>query len=86
MQSSCACLLRLHTDADVPNIGETISGTSREGKKNRPVSKLLAAAEISLDPKWIGRSTEMDFRWKGLFCAACLVRKHQATITGRAMI
>jgi osmotically inducible protein OsmC len=48
--------IELHTDADVPNIDEKLFQEQAEkAKKNCPVSKLLAAAEITLNAKLIGR-------------------------------
>jgi osmotically inducible protein OsmC len=46
----------LHTEADVPNIDEAAFREQAEkAKRNCPVSKVLAGAEISLDAKLVGR-------------------------------
>jgi osmotically inducible protein OsmC len=48
--------IELRTEADVPNIDEKVFQEQAEkAKKNCPISKLLAAAEISLDAKLVGR-------------------------------
>jgi osmotically inducible protein OsmC len=46
----------LVTEADVPNIDEAkFREQAESAKRNCPVSKLLAAAEITLDAKLVGR-------------------------------
>src|SRR5262245_39616664 len=48
--------INLITECDVPNIDEATFKQQAEGaKKNCPISKLLAAAEITLNAKLVGR-------------------------------